>query len=1383
MIKVENKSRKRSTLDVQSVLNLSQIKLSRISALERYQALSFDEIESISWINPISDLPTHIIMGPKSIEPQIASPQGRKCEVDIKDFENKGELTPEKYVDIINDKNYIGTYSSIPIVDSRINSIIEKNSFCFSNGPPVIKYIHVTNTFFNGSASGVGNNNTIYHLLSYCKMPISETLRIDFAENPPLHTVFNYSYSDFYIPYIYDPGHSYLIVFLLSSEECNGKYIEKPFAVGFYRIDNENPPKVIQFDWYAFNPKIPLEQHIGSSAKLSINFGLQTQFTNEIQKSNTMRLLSFNSFYPSPFLAIYNLKLKLPKKLNLKGSLVGCEISILSSDGKTLELGTSPYSLTFSETVSSYYLIPDDELYFPSSMCFYLNNQVDSSLSVIINVFSWNERKGKLILSQAFPITSAIQDHENKMLNKSSIFSGLNKGMGGRVCFSTMFPIIVSQPLPLQPRITEKLYKPDYSHSMFMDSIPNILQSIFLIDNIAKIDFATVIDIIKHCDKPKLYSWIENYFVPSKNFTSLYLDVLIQNVSNIFDSPDFFFHLALKSMITEKVFSLDQIDKLMCKLSSQSIDIRIRKAASTFLLHLRMYFDIRLVLKAAMKWLYQSTVDNRLDIYQVLLTDIGFVHGVMFFSRSIMTNFKQSPYIPFFSLLFSTIRQSFLKSIEEAVSHAVDTIAVLSVTLEKYSSEESVIDASTVLFPLLTIIFTFYDFVKNTLHEDTRMIPMVLFIIKYCSYEQFIEYFLVLAEDSQFRFFDFLGALCHPSMISLISKNSVNLSNHLLSCTMEVTWRLLKFFGFLEELPRIENQSIRSLLGVFFQIISPQQDSEAFVFILKALAFVIKKFSDIIFVQKTDHILSILDAVLPLTQRKLYEARICSIGFINWICQYELTFHRKAFSCFLCLNISICRVFFEVNGFIRFTQYLPEGLSPIDQVIKVLEQAKNESCFYQAKIDNLMNVHRLYKNFPSIRFYLYKEAIRINKMNNDHSAAFINQWRLCSLIADITKKRNIIIEGIPNEGSYGFKLIGADNPVDLSSFPESSAYLLLEGSHFTESSLSEELKESMKLCQTAGFHWLIGPVSEFLLGYLEKKREFEALKEIFILMNNSYNELAKLEKPLSRFYLVSMRGPAFETLKNKDTIQMFSGDHVDSFCIKIKEMFPDLEFIKESEPLILTSPAEFSKNLMQIFEVNYDETQLSNLSVTDFSFQKFGLEASWGDLYVQRYNIKTKGPLPNISSNIAISECVMKRISRFSYYIDVLSKYFYDLNRIVEDFGALLPPKKLSGLWGKTALNINEEYLISTIGRVLSPSHSEEKCFHFTRMLLFKEISEKDSPEKLNALIDNIWKCVSMGVNYYFQLNKLKNQNTRDSVLNNAIILEYQKVLSLKNTK
>jgi hypothetical protein len=337
----------------------------------------------------------------------------------------------------------------------------------------------------------------------------------------------------------------------------------------------------------------------------------------------------------------------------------------------------------------------------------------------------------------------------------------------------------------------------------------------------------------------------------------------------------------------------------------------------------------------------------------------------------------------------------------------------------------------------------------------------------------------MLSYDNQLRFFDFLVSLSEPTMISRLA-DSIDLSG--LATSHEVVCRIVSFMRFLDGLNISDEKTIDSIFQLLTQMLqAPFQSSETFHIVFSSLANFANKFVDLILKSRTVLINTIISAVVEITKRRLYDARVEAVGFLLWLIEREQRIRPNVTRIRLALQFAVCDSYFVSGPVIPFWNHMPRTVKSIsDYYDKLVSSVKNCS-LYENEIVALLNVYGQFRDFPSIRGRIYSHIVDVNNKNGDKIAAFVAQWRLCALISDVFRLKNEEVEGL---SQAPFPFIVDEPPIRLADHPSDSQYLVMYSPMFNEVFLSRALEKALELCQEADLHWLIGDVTQVLFSNL-----------------------------------------------------------------------------------------------------------------------------------------------------------------------------------------------------------------------------------------------------------------------------------------------------------
>ncbi|EAX89149.1 hypothetical protein TVAG_409320 [Trichomonas vaginalis G3] len=1449
--RLKEEKNQRETLNIDNLLATTTINTTTISNQSRFLYLTDRELNDLSWIKPIVKDTTCSYCPPQKIQPNQAVAANRISEnlLTEKQPDSAATLTVQSFQKDLERGSYEGKYVSIPLIDSEYYHIIANKQYKISENYETIKLMHINKYQLVGK-TGVGQSS-ILELFSYLKFPTSEPVRIDFSHGTPECTTFGFNHNDFYIPYVDNPE-SRIVAILSYVDTVDKDSVEKPIAIG-HRLISEITDGQFSLDWVVFNPSTPMEDFFKSEKKYPM-FNLVFDHDNDENpptENLPARITSFQPMYPSPLLTIHSIKVNPSPDAIQKGSQMFCNFILKTHEenSKFLKAAAKPNMTQEIESCRTQTLNAVEGMHFPGMCNFKLNTSYEHSmpLEIVAELYTLESGKTKLIADATIPIVDPIWSGQCK-LKGHSLFSGSS----GTISISYIFPTIVAPPKKLifsliaPPKKSiadtalsgsgsrssgdlEQAAGPDYKHPMWQTVAQYMLQYCFDPVILPQVDFSLLAERIQNCNSDWLYKWIEHSFSCPDTFPSIYLKKLKENILEISPIPLPFFLVGLKGMIANHQFCWDELQDLLNATSAENVPIVVKRAAGEFIRQLRMGFAPDMVMALARRFIFALKTQERLEVFQIFFSDASFIYAIFQAVKPPKEHLDMSPYIPLLSLFYSTVRETFLANNKQAIDPAFKAIGLLGVSIEMYSDSSTSKRIAMYFFPLLTLIFTFADSLAPHLGNDPVLVPFILNICKNVKSGQFTRYFDLLSDDNKLRFFDFLANLSEESLIEELSKhvvieNDSQLSSPLnsikLSVSLEVTCRLLVFLHFIDKIDIIaKDRQLISIFKIIMHMLSPTQDSEAFPMVFKSFAFVVNKFSQTIFIDKTNHILSILCSVVSVTQRKVAMARITAMAFLRWLVNIELCTDKskkRSVRCFIGLIFACIKSLFENTDFEFKGTDVSKDFGIINDMIPNLKNAWKESKVYFKNVENLIHNFTYVENVQGALYMVCKQIEKINEENGDYLAAFLCQWKICALIANVFKLRNQVVDGIPTGGAQDFPFIEDSGDLKYNNGTtnqlQSSEYLLLEGDMFTEQSMCEELQKAMELSQQANLNWCIGQITEYLLAYLENHRMFDDLVDIYTRIANSYGTLyTDLEKGDSQkhyFYLVSFRGTIKNDLKRKNTIQILPKGGEEKFKQMLEKAYPGLIWCSP-DPLFIEDdniPFEKNKSYAQIVRVNVDKNDMENLRVCNFTLDVLKEEKGWDDIFVVKHQFVTGkrqkktdeiilSYLPGMVSNVEIVQHTTSKITRKQYYMMYLKEYTEEIMIQVEEFRAVMPPKKLEHMWTKWSLWLNTKLLMRLMAQTLdkNPSTNQFAPLTFVRKCKtdirykvgddLKDMSKEDY-KKLIGLTNSVWDALFQAANVLNDLSKLNNTDRKKSgnETSDKILESYKMILTPSNS-
>ena len=1417
MLRYKDEKHRRETLTTSNILRLSQIHVRKIPNKQRLMNIPEKELSEVPWLFALKTSENTLSYEPvEEIQPNQAKVIDRISENQLteKQEDSVEKYTPDTFLAELEKKTFEAKYKSIPFVDKKYWEIVEKNQYSFTKDIPTLAFIHV-NSFKIDGKSGVGNSSAVQIYSYFGDSPTSEPIRIDFSSQPPSCTTFgnNNTGKDFYIPYVRSKK-STLVAILFTLEEIEGEIIEKPIALGHQQIACIENGSNITFNWVIFSSTVPVKDHFKSEKKFPM-FNLVLEGEKEVEiiddsviSKLNVKTTAFHPLYPSPMLTLYDTKLKIKFDSNIKGGQVYCVFSLktIEENPTTPCVAAKPSDTKLRETFKTSTLTQNAQTCIPETINFKLNTRCDMPLCVNIEVYSVEGKKTKILFDAQVPLEEAQGEVKEKLKGHGIFGSGT-----GSISFSYIFPCVVAPPNSLmlslisppkapdyskpqeatpapqttqqQQQATQQSIKiPDFQHPMFQDVAPYILQYCLDKDIIRSVDFRGFTEIIQKCKSDWLYRWIEHQFTCAPSFAKIYIECLTKHISDIEQKPLPHFLILIKSLIAANDACAEEIRGLLIKAADQSIPMKIKKACGHFLKIYRMYFPADITQKHANVFIKILKPSERAEVFDILFSDPAFIQSTIPQFRPSTKN-TYSPYCPLFSLFFSTVQESFLANNMTAIAPIITTIGVFGATLESYIEESGARELAFYLFPLLALIFTFLDSLTPHIGGDPSLVPFLLFIFQNCDNQQFISYYNLLSDYSQLRFLDFLSSLSDTTTINQLKGRILGIEDNELSIAHEVTWRLLLFLQFIEKIPTLQEKPLTSVINILIHMTSPQQDSDAFPMVFAQFAFIVKKFTKNIFIDETPHILAIISAVVDVTQRKLAAARITAKGFLRWIVALELsvhTFSKTPQRCNNSLYMALVKSLFENEDFNFSAAEINRHFASIDKQISKLKDAWLNGKVYLQRTSEMINILEKIPIY-GCKYFIYKKVVQINEDNDDYMAAFVTQWRICALIADVFKLKKEVVDGIPTEGAKTFLSLfdhTGEKASEEKQEKKNSAtdipdiYLNLEGEMFTEESIDNEMQRALELCQKANMHWLAGSVTSFLLKYLEAHRKFDDLQNIFHKISESYTELAQNDVPKIDFYLAMYRGEIAKDFKQKNYIHVMpqakeGKNYLSEYKEILAKAYPGLVDVPIEDGFLLSGSKFEAKSFIQMVKVNYDQDQLASLKARTFSYDIVQEEKDWTDEYVIRYTIEAETPLPGLLSCSGIKTPKFVRLTRFKYYEEAIKKTSAQIEARVNEFRAVMPPEKLKQLWTKWSLGLNTNFLIQILNDTIGENPKNAALAFVKKCKAYEandeELGIKDLKDTLKTLLikdaDDIWKQLIAAVEVIDDIYLLNNRD------------------------
>lgn len=1380
MLNVKEVRSRRKTLNLDTIRQ-SRIRISRYPNSHRFQAIDPAFYPALPWISEFKDDNTHAISPPAKVKPNEVKVTTSLCEEDLKDYQPMDDTEVDKVVENLDDQSFQTSYVSMPIIDlNAAEKLSGQAMFTGTPHPPEIQFLHIKEV--EAKLSGIPTN-IFMDLFVYTDKPLCEPVRFKFDQPSNKFWMYGRTTTEVMLPFLADPSARLVAILHMPSPDPELSGTSRPFGIGYQKIIDHNGGDKMTMIMCSCQAGLTIPQYFekpGNLTNVSCSFSMEIVARHE--PAITAKLTAFDPLFPSPLLTVSDITLDIKikkKEKNQKMSMV-CRVSLRSMDKekekeeRVIENAVNPCSEKPEAVNQTASLMPSDRVAWPDNLMFLMSPDMETELMIVIEVYWLENNKYKLILSGQMPIKEPRKTVTLKMEKKAGMFSGISKG-DNSVTFTYMYPSVVNPPKIYVSSLTTPNVACPQLDPMYVDLVPYIVMLNLNLPNVKTASFETLFKMLPYTSGQfmnSFQSWIENFFSCRPGFLTEYLYGLGNHLIDIAEWPVPFFQIIMKSVCVEKKVDEEVITKFLKRCAEFAEEehpekgVAIRSCAADLLLELRMFFDPwvnSLVHRLAYKYISSLSTTSRLDVFKHLFTDVAFIMSmtvVKLTAEQVATK-TISPYIPLLSLFFQTINQVFVDNKKHETNLVAADLCLLATTLEMYSDGDSAAQATTALFPLLPMIFTFYDSLVTQLDDRSNLTTILLFLMKYTNGNQFKNYWSILSYDNQLRFLEFLVILSDTETISSVSRNSVRVSGNGLLCSHEVTWRILLFMCFYQDIAETDARTLQTIFDLLIHMLnSPRQPADSFRIIFKSMAFFIQKYKNLIFIDETKLIVLILKAVVPITQRKMAEARLCAIGFIEWLIKTEKSVTAGSCErCNIALRYAVCCSFFENNQFMPFFKYLRSEMCSVDQLYQQLVSAISSVTVHEVQVKELLKLYQEYKDFVSIRAQIYAKIVELNRVNGDYAPAFITQWRLCGLIAEVFKLQKQQVDGIPAAGFQAFPFIYDEPSIDLNYGAAKARYLLWESELFTENYMAVALKEALSLSQMAGINWVTRQVTEYLFDFLEKRREFELLTSLYNSVTDAYAALTKDDSPQVEFSRVFVGEGVREKAGCSEVIRISAMSK--RLELPILKQCPDVNLIPdEGRPLTSCDP-----NAVQVVKVNYRFEDLHALKVEHF-YKDVVIDQNckWESPFVERFTYTTEYPLPGCVSVASIVQTNSEKISREAYYREKLCKYKSKYSSLIESISAVLPPKRLIEQWSMCVLGISTQPVLKLMSKI-ADAKLEDGGRPYYWFVLQENIVDgavsPDAPQALRDLAKQVWKMLKASIPIIGQTQKL-NKPTPD---------------------
>ncbi|OHT17707.1 hypothetical protein TRFO_01023 [Tritrichomonas foetus] len=1340
---------------------------------DRLYSLTDEQLNQLPWLGYLRDQKTYNFIVPDDIKEREFEHLEMKSEEDIPGWEaeNPEVPKPKEYVEILKKDEDI-KFVSNPFINLSAKAQIVKSKYPYTITDSRLKFFHLKNLRLDQSDAQRFGAKFFIHAFVYADRVFSETAKISLNDDGTCLMQSSTCNGDS-IAFPYTTAEPSYLIFMIYLEETKiPSVIGTPFVIGRYLLPRESPEDKIQVEFSAFSEGLTVKDFLLMPPSFPFNFNVDAEVVPSPITGKTVKITAVNPNYPSPILTVSDITINLQHKIINKKENICVSVGLrkIPSDPKSTE---SREIIAFwnyekqqmvEKGFSSIIQHTDNVVVF-EHFDFHLDPSIYEVIEVIITVHSIHKTKIKSVLQTKFTIKETFQSHALKMDAKSAkLKSALSRGDNQARC-NTTYPILVC-PFDKSRAALNNFEIQMLNNINFKDIGTYVIRKALLISNLQLTNFSELFDIFKSSDMTATQYYIEHFFSPEEDFA----DYFIRKTLSCFDVitlwPQPFFQILFKSIcVNMKSFDEELIHRLFESIL-QSPHETIKKAGCDLLMQLPMYLDIKIAHRIAFNYIIKNNTVMRLSIFQYLFSDISYILSLTVFDFKVSSK-PMSPFVPLFSLFFNTINNAFIENNALSVGDASKTLSILASNLESYLDEESSRIVAKVLFPILSTIFTFFDSLRSQLENKNSILPILLFLFKYCDAKQFVQYYQLLSSDNQQRFIEFMMFISISTTKEETANNAFYFIDNPLNCTYEITGRLVQFINKFK-IEKIFDETL--LMCLFKQIISmtiqSSQSSESFTLLFKVMADYVKLYSELIFEMKTPIIKKIITPILRITQRKLLASRMGSIGFILYLIEEEKAFHSNYNRCDLSIQFAMCKALLLLNrDFFNFWNYLPPEFGKLKDIHDKFRSALTDHNV-RRKMAALLKIYNDFKNFPNIRAIIYSRIFLFNVSTKNLFSAFVTKWKLCALISEVFHIQGVVVPGIPVNGSEDFPYIVNEPGIDITVHPQDAAYLVMVSNQFTKKSIGESLLLALEYCQLSNLHWLVGDITQFLLDYLEKQRDFQKLRDTYDKVARSFNHLQTDENVNVQFVRTFVKGEQFiETLGYSEAIIALPANQraLEEYMNEIRAAL-GLKDFEDSKIPIFDSPKECA---CQVTPLKFYHDELRNLNAQTFyvdvkHFEKNNV-ARWDDVMITRYKFTSAVPMPTCLPSVDIAEYSKTTIIMKQHYIQQLTQLREDLFRAIDRVKSVMPPPKKLKDWGRCIFGVKATPILNQMQKVFS--ENPETPYYTIVAELHAKKEDDDPPIEVVSLCDDIWELMISAIPIIKVLVKLNSLNEEEKLL------------------
>jgi hypothetical protein len=1248
---------------------------------------------------------------------------------------------------------------SDPILASRLaadlpgESIIMDASPCFP-----IRYLRLHRVSFSRLSP-----NSVCDIFVYTDRPVCEPARRNVSEDPTLFWVTSCDTAGatgINLPFPYDLENARVvaIIYMCSPAQGNDGSLRQPIALGHHRMPAVGYKGTLELIWERFDSKQALASHfVDESNFASMSCTFECEVVAVPGPGRVAKLAPFDPMFPTPLLTISDISIAWKKVDKTKsGKLLSLLFAVKAECGEkepvTCVTGVEPGPGKARKFLRTSQVTPSAKMVYPDVLTFRLAPDIpDGPFVLHIHLVQGENRKAGHMRSCAVQITKP----------SDFVRAGLTKDRLGKKCdefltFRYMFPTVAHPPGSCLPALNT-VNGPAQLDSPFYTELATYAVSYQLAeDRLATASFAQLVGYLP--SKSPIFvsiflNWITHHMGAKPGFSAVYMKRLADSLAAVAGQPEPFFAMVLKSLTVDNAINATAFNYFVqAVIAYQDANTPgIRTCLVDLLVDLSKALDDPIVLRYLHTFLRAMPEDVRWGFFTRIWKDLPFVHSLVPRVAAVaQLTVPVSPFIPLFSLFFCGLNQAFLDNKAETIRLVVAPLLTLCATIELFSSAAVGKRVGIALFPLLPMIFTFYDSLASQTDDPAVLSPPVLCILKHSTPNMFRQYWRFLTSDNQFRFLDLLVNLASPRLVLSLALSALDMQEQQSACSDEVTQRIISFMTHIDYAntePRTASRLYNILIEMLHQ---PEQTLSSFRNIFRTMMFFVKEHRQLIFKESSTLILTLVKAVLPLTQRPVTKVNEYALAFVHFLIDAETEANGNFARCTFGLQYALIDTFFQTDNFRSFLSHLPGPIAPVQRLEADLLKTRSSS--RDVLVGEFLRIYPKYRAFPSIRAKIYEHIVSLNEAARDYLAAFVTQWRLCAIIAEVFRVRGTRVAGVANLGFASFPYIFDEPPIDLSGLSADAVLFVTESEMFTVEYFAAAMQKALELCGRANLNRIVRTVTENLFDYLEVKREYSLLTKLYDVVMLAYDQLTQSEGLGIEFALDSAGG------EERITVKTVAGEE------RIGLLAALTDAGRRS-----TADQETGQ------KVSCAREDLMNLKVSNFSKDEFKApDCDWKQVYAMRTHYETEYPLPHISSVAVVKSSRVEQITKKDFYVKKLREFYDNLQAMITSIEAVLPPEKYRPLWPQCPLGMNTHPVLVEMGKVLEPSNEPENApFAF----VLSEHTADPTPDldsELLAISDDTWDLLydSISVLDYTQNLNKPEQVDQESLVKFSRILQ-----------